>query len=285
MTDTETTLAGEVAAAVALLRDIAQNLDGIAEEIASIRDNTESIRAHIGARDLTQANTQGANASVSAHASTPGDHGSPQNPREGVQQPRGEAFTPTPPTPTGDTVDAPQNAAREFREGDRVCIPDPGTYVDGSRGNASSHVGEIVTVGASPDPDGDLWVEGDDWAGFVSAALVEPVSEEEPEPVPVEWPTEPGLYWVRGVDAGESMKGLAFLKYEAPTRTLIFARDHSIWEDEPRDRLDEAVPLTAVPTRLIEGLSQGSRRCSLMETEESVDAILTWLDDHEDGAR
>jgi hypothetical protein len=249
MTDTDTTIAGEVAAAVRILRDISETLRGI---------------------------------DTSPIFHDPHDYGQPLNPREGAQEARGDTFTPDPPTREGDTVDAPQNAAREFREGDRVCIPDPGTYVDGSRGNASSHVGEIVTVGASPDPDGDLWVEGDDWAGFVSAALVEPVSEEEPEPVPVEWPTEPGLYWVRGVDADEPVEGLAFLKYEAPTRTLIFARDHSIWEDEPSDRLTSATPMTAIPTELIEKLLYAHEVPVWVNT---VADIADWLDDHEDGAR
>jgi hypothetical protein len=134
-----------------------------------------------------------------------------------------------------------------------------------------------------PDPDGDIQVEGDDWTGFVSAALVEPVDE---EPAPVEWPIGPGLYWARGVDAGDPVEGFAILDDEAPRRVLAFVRDHSICEDEADDRLDEAVPLTAVPTRLVDHL-RGVIAVEAPDREIKIagETIVRWLDDHEDGAR
>jgi ribosomal protein L21E len=256
----------------------------------------------------------------------------------------------------GDTVDASQKPAREFRVGDRVRILDPGTYADGSRGRAATCVGEIVTVIYLPDPDGDLRVEGDGWTGFVSAALVEPVAEADPEPArefrvgdwvvvsrdaktvdggdvyfnrgttgritdgpdadgdlevtardnygelidqwvapkwltpaPVEepesgdpWPTEPGLYWVRGVATGDPVEGLAFLDDKAPRRMRTFARDRGIWEDEEDDRLDEAVPLTAVPTELLDRLYGADDWDVLSDARHDMEQ---WTSDHEDGAR
>lgn len=250
MTDTDTTLAGEVAAAVRILRDISETLRSI---------------------------------DTSPICHDPHDYGQPLNPREATQQPRGDTFTPDPPTREGDTVDAPQKPAHEFQVGDRVRILPPGTAADGFEGSASEHVGEIATVVDPAGSDGDLWVWGIGWYSWVSAALAEPVDE---EPAPVEWPIGPGLYWARGVDAGDPVEGFAILDDEAPRRVLAFVRDHSICEDEADDRLDEAVPLTAVPTRLVDHL-RGVIAVEAPDREIKIagETIVRWLDDHEDGAR
>jgi hypothetical protein len=64
-----------------------------------------------------------------------------------------------------------------------------------------------------------------------------------------------------------------------------FARDRGIWEDEEDDRLDEAVPLTAVPTELIEEAQRESLNASSLGLRKAVHAIFAWISDHEDGAR
>lgn len=300
MTDTETTITGEVAAATAILRDIAQNLDGIAqnldgiaEEIASIRDNTESIRAHISARDLRQVN-----------ASTPGDYGSPQNPREGVQQPRGAAFTPTPPTRTGDTVDAPQNATQEFRVGDRVRILAPGTWADGIHGAISRHVGETGIVVEEIDSDGDVGVKGDGWEGAVALrhlAHVDPEPEGAPQDATQEsipWPqgADGPLFWVRGQDAGADVQGVAVLLDD---NKLISTNNYwQVWQIwrislDKADRLYECVPVTPVPTELIDRLAAEvskfawpkDLRFASSPIGGAAAEIVRWLDHHEEARR
>jgi hypothetical protein len=202
MTDTETTLAGEVAAVVAVFRDIAQAVDGIVDALAAIRDLLDSAWANGG----------GANAPGLAHASTPGDYGTQQNPRATVQLPRGEAFTPAPPTRTGDTVDPPQNATQ--------CV----------------------------------------------------------------WPAEPGWYWVRGVDSNSmspSVEGFARLSEAGHFNGVDRdSQDWSIYRGVDGDRLDSAVRVTPVPTELIEELRAARNwRGGLTE---AVDAILSWIDQHEE---
>jgi hypothetical protein len=240
MTDTETTIAGEAAAATALLRDIAQNLDGIAEEIASIRDNAESIRAHIGARDLTQSSTQGANASVSAHASTPGDYGSPQNPREGIQQARGATFTPTPPTRTGDTVDAPQNAIQ------------------------SAAMGE---VGEDPDDYEPYDVFQPDLAEARHAAVPE-----------VEFPSGPdeSLWWVQGMDGDQPVEGVGIL---SRGRFYALDGEWSIYPAYGDDRLYEATRVVAIPADLLRELYD-STSDTYGRALDAIHQIEDWAVDH-----
>jgi hypothetical protein len=251
MTDTDTTIVGEVAAAVRILRDISEMLRSI---------------------------------DTSPICHDPHDYGQPLNPREGTQQARGDTFAPDPPTREGDTVDAPQNAAREFRMGDRVVVSRDAKTVCGDDVYFGCETTGEITDG--PDEDGDLKVEARDSAGllkrqYVAPEWLTPAPAEEPEPAPVEWPTEPGLYWVRGVDAGYPVEGVAVLRDNgfqgAGTNFLIF-------KNLGDDRLDEAVPLTAVPTKLIEGL-RAPNWCGQIASDASIEALLTWLGDHEDGAR
>jgi hypothetical protein len=253
MTDTETTLAGEVAAAAAILRDI---------------------RALLQA---AQENTQGANAPAPSHASMPGDYGTPQNPREGAVLASSGAKAPT--VGTGK-----EESAREFRKGDRVVVSRDAKTMDGDNVYFGCETTGEITDG--PDEDGDLEVTAHNSAGWlgeqwVAPKWLTPVPAEESEPEPVEWPTELGWYWVRGVDQGRPVRGVADF-FDSKGRWMSFVTGDTIWEDTPGDRLDEAVPLTAVPTELLERLYAATDWESALDARHGIER---WTINHEAGAR
>lgn len=151
--------------------------------------------------------------------------------------------------------------------------PTPGDYGTDQcprTSSAGADVPQEATIPPAPD------------ARTVDPGTREGEAAKPPQNAACEWPTEPGLYWVRGVDAGEPVGGVAILDDEPPRRVLAFVRDHSICEDEADDRLDEAVPLTAVPTELIDRLLSADE---VPVWADVVEDIARWLDDHEGGAR
>jgi hypothetical protein len=178
MTDTDTTIAGEVAAAVRILRDISETLRSI---------------------------------DTSPICHDPHDYGQPLNPREGAQEARGDTFTPDPPTREGDTVDAPQKPAQ--------CA----------------------------------------------------------------WPTVPGLYWVRGVDEGSPVEGLALTDGAGDLKSVPdVGRSWSICQSYAPDRLDSAVRVTPVPTEGVQALREAMANGDDLGALSIARDILSWLDQHEE---
>jgi hypothetical protein len=97
----------------------------------------------------------------------------------------------------------------------------------------------------------------------------------------------PGWYWVRGVDRSEAdpVEGIADFDGSRWFRsTHADGNTWSIYRDVSGDRLDEAVPVTPVPTWLIETLI-GHGGYAPRGLEGLIDDIRDWLENHKEARR
>lgn len=97
----------------------------------------------------------------------------------------------------------------------------------------------------------------------------------EPMSAEVEWPSVPGLYWVRGRDAGDPVEGVAALRTH-DAGELDFAVHGSIYRAGSDDRLDECVPVTAVPRDLLAAVLAADRD-DVWDVQEE---LIAWVNAH-----
>lgn len=175
---------------------------------------------------------------------TPGDYGTPECPRV----PNGG----TPNTgPTANALDA--NTPRRPR--------------------VAADVPQEATIPAASDAR-----TGDPGTGEGGAA-------KPPQNAACEWPTERGLYWISGESDDGPCQGVASLTQTAPGArelTLIDgtgATTDAIWEIA-QDRLYACVPLTCVPTALLDNLYDASPD-SYGRANEAIHDIEQWTVDHD----
>jgi hypothetical protein len=105
-----------------------------------------------------------------------------------------------------------------------------------------------------------------------------------PQNAACEWPTERGLYWISGESDDGPCQGVASLTQTAPGArelTLIDgtgATTDAIWEIA-QDRLYACVPLTCVPTALLDNLYDASPD-SYGRANEAIHDLEQWVVDH-----
>lgn len=101
----------------------------------------------------------------------------------------------------------------------------------------------------------------------------------------VEWPTRPGLYWVRGHDsygAFEDKRDIEGIGYLDDDTLLGVSGSWTIAPTTPQDRLTECVPLTAVPTQLLERLIDADDWDILSDIHYDLEQ---WVVDHQEAQR
>ncbi len=214
-------------------------------------------------------------------------------PQEATIPPASDAHRVDPGTREGEAAKPPQNAIREFRVGDRVVVSRDAKTVNGD--DVFFGIETTGTITRGPDDDGDLKVEARNINGllnrqWVAPRWLTPVEESAPdEKTP--WPTEPGLYWVSGVTADGHCEGIAQLAGGDQINGAVCRRklrlidgSDSIWERFGTDRLTECVPLTAVPTVLLERLYDASPD-SYGRANTTIHDIEQWVVDHEEAGR
>lgn len=108
------------------------------------------------------------------------------------------------------------------------------------------------------------------------------------------WPTVLGLYWVRGVDGGDRVEGLALMDGAGDLKSVPgVGRSWSICQSYAPDRLDSAVRVTPVPTELIDRLAAEvskfawpkDLRFASSPIGGAAAEIVRWLDQHEEARR
>lgn len=97
----------------------------------------------------------------------------------------------------------------------------------------------------------------------------------EPERPEAEWPSVPGLYWVRGLAGGEPVEGVAVLR-EAESQVLFLVDRGNIFRAQRADRLEECVPVTVAPRGLLAAFLAADRD----DVWDAQEAMIAWVNAH-----